>query len=66
MILLQVRDLTRESIESELEFVGFVIIACPLKVDSKNVIKQIQDSSHYVRFYHVAFVKRKSLILCRK
>jgi magnesium-transporting ATPase (P-type) len=47
-VSLQVRDLTREHVESELQFVGFVIIACPLKMDSKNVIKQIQESSHHV------------------
>ncbi|EDO44725.1 predicted protein, partial [Nematostella vectensis] len=44
----EMRDLGREEVESQLQFVGFVVIACPLKMDSKNVIKQIQESSHHV------------------
>ncbi|KAK3747846.1 hypothetical protein QZH41_015991 [Actinostola sp. cb2023] len=44
----EVRDFSREQVECELEFVGFVIIACPLKTDSKNVIKQIHESSHHI------------------
>ena len=46
----QVRDLTRESIECNLKFAGFVIISCPLKTDSKSVIKEIQHASHHVSF----------------
>lgn len=42
------RDLTREQVESRLEFVGFVIISCPLKVDSKVVIKEILHASHQI------------------
>ncbi|XP_075212224.1 endoplasmic reticulum transmembrane helix translocase [Lycorma delicatula] len=44
----QVRDLTRNSIETELKFVGFVIISCPLKTDSRAVIKEILHASHMV------------------
>ncbi|XP_054714931.1 endoplasmic reticulum transmembrane helix translocase-like [Uloborus diversus] len=43
-----VRTLTREDIEKELTFVGFVIISCPLKSDSKAVIREIQAASHHV------------------
>lgn len=44
----QVRDLKREDIESNLKFVGFVIISCPLKTDSKNAIAEIINASHSV------------------
>ncbi|XP_064457575.1 endoplasmic reticulum transmembrane helix translocase-like [Ornithodoros turicata] len=44
----QVRDLTREDIEQNLDFVGFLVISCPLKADSLSVIKEIQSSSHHV------------------
>ncbi|XP_027197116.2 endoplasmic reticulum transmembrane helix translocase [Dermatophagoides pteronyssinus] len=44
----QIRNLTREEVETELEFVGFLIISCPLKPDSIAVMKEIIASSHYV------------------
>lgn len=44
----ELRNLTREDIESNLEFVGFVCISCPLKCDTKAVIKEIIQSSHRV------------------
>ncbi|XP_033335315.1 endoplasmic reticulum transmembrane helix translocase [Megalopta genalis] len=42
------RELTREDLEKNLTFAGFVIISCPLKPDSKTVIKEIVDASHSV------------------
>lgn len=42
------RELTREKLENNLTFAGFVIISCPLKPDSKAVIKEIVNSSHSV------------------
>ncbi|XP_074026717.1 endoplasmic reticulum transmembrane helix translocase [Leptinotarsa decemlineata] len=42
----ELRDLTREDVEKDLKFVGFMIISCPLKVDSKSVIEELQYSSH--------------------
>ncbi|GFS72069.1 manganese-transporting ATPase 13A1 [Nephila pilipes] len=44
----EVRTLTRDDIEQKLSFAGFVIISCPLKSDSKAVIKEIQAASHQV------------------
>lgn len=46
--LQEIRDMTRDDLEKELKFVGFVIISCPLKTDSKNVIKEILMASHRV------------------
>lgn len=42
------REIKREDVENDLEFVGFVIISCPLKSDSKSAIKEIVKSSHKV------------------
>jgi cation-transporting ATPase 13A1 len=44
----EIRDMTREQVESELKFVGFVIISCPLKPDSRAVIRELMHSSHYI------------------
>jgi cation-transporting ATPase 13A1 len=44
----QTKDLSREQLESDLEFAGFVIISCPLKPDSKSVVKEILGASHHV------------------
>ncbi|CAG9767898.1 unnamed protein product [Ceutorhynchus assimilis] len=44
----ELRDLSRDSIEKDLKFAGFVIISCPLKADSKYAIKELQNASHKV------------------
>ncbi|XP_064115341.1 endoplasmic reticulum transmembrane helix translocase-like [Macrobrachium nipponense] len=42
----EVRETSREKLECDLTFAGFIIISCPLKRDSKEVIKEILQSSH--------------------
>lgn len=42
----EVRETTREKLECDLTFAGFIIISCPLKRDSKEVIKEVLQSSH--------------------
>ncbi|EDV58922.1 manganese-transporting ATPase 13A1 [Drosophila erecta] len=44
----RVREIKREDVECDLTFAGFVIISCPMKPDSKSVIKELIQSSHKV------------------
>ncbi|KAK3087866.1 hypothetical protein FSP39_011689 [Pinctada imbricata] len=44
----QVRELHRDDVEKKLQFCGFVIISCPLKSDSKSVVREIIHASHHV------------------
>merc|ERR1719192_624192 len=44
----QLKELKRDHIECDLTFAGFVIISCPLKPDSKSVIRELVNSSHSV------------------
>eukprot|EP00092_Neocalanus_flemingeri_P010651 GFUD01011473.1.p1 GENE.GFUD01011473.1~~GFUD01011473.1.p1 ORF type:complete len:1182 (+),score=323.38 GFUD01011473.1:52-3597(+) len=44
----QLKEMKRDDLEQELTFAGFVIISCPMKPDSKAVIKELVASSHQV------------------
>ncbi|XP_074654024.1 endoplasmic reticulum transmembrane helix translocase-like [Tubulanus polymorphus] len=44
----ELREISRDNVECNLKFAGFVIISCPFKLDSKSVIKEVQYSSHHV------------------
>lgn len=47
MSLQQIQDMKRDVAESDLTFAGFVVISCPLKKDSKSVMKELINSSHH-------------------
>ena len=45
----EMQKYTREEAESDLVFCGFVVAECPLKSDTKDIIKELQDASHEVK-----------------
>lgn len=75
----QLEDITREEIEHQLEFNGFLIFHCPLKDDAIETIKMLNESAHRsimitgdnpLTAVHVAkevgIVDRETLILDRE
>uniref|UniRef100_A0AC35TYK2 Cation-transporting ATPase n=1 Tax=Rhabditophanes sp. KR3021 TaxID=114890 RepID=A0AC35TYK2_9BILA len=43
-----IKDLSRDDLERNLLFAGFLVISCPLKKDTKAMIKEIKESGHTV------------------
>mmetsp|Transcript_38752 Transcript_38752/g.28644 ORF Transcript_38752/g.28644 Transcript_38752/m.28644 type:complete len:81 (-) Transcript_38752:516-758(-) len=41
--------ITRVDAEKDLTFCGFIIAECPLKPDTKRVIKELKESNHIVK-----------------
>jgi magnesium-transporting ATPase (P-type) len=50
---LQINKLTRDQVESNLTFAGFLVFHCPLKSDAVETLKMLADASHRVS---IAFV----------
>ncbi|CAG0890511.1 unnamed protein product [Cyprideis torosa] len=44
----ELKALKREEVEADLDFAGFLVISCPLKPDSKLMMREIIHSSHSV------------------
>lgn len=42
------QDLKRDEAERDLDFAGFIVTSCPLKKDSKSVVRELLGSSHQV------------------
>lgn len=42
----QINTISREQVESGLEFAGFLVFHCPLKPDAISTIRDLNDSSH--------------------
>ncbi|KAF9987666.1 hypothetical protein BGZ65_002524 [Modicella reniformis] len=42
----QINALTRDNVEAQLTFAGFLVFHCPLKEDSVQAVKMLNDSSH--------------------
>lgn len=44
----KINDLTREKVEADLHFAGFLVLQCPLKEDAKQAVQMLNESSHRV------------------
>ncbi|KAI7847857.1 ATPase [Circinella umbellata] len=42
----QINNLSRDNVESELTFAGFIVFSCPLKEDAIEALKELNESSH--------------------
>jgi len=48
MPISKVNNLTREDVECNLSFAGFLVLSCPLKEDAKKAVRMLNESSHRV------------------
>jgi cation-transporting ATPase 13A1 len=44
----KINDLSREKVEADLHFAGFLVLQCPLKEDAKQAVQMLNESSHRV------------------
>ncbi|KAK5135668.1 hypothetical protein LTR08_004969 [Meristemomyces frigidus] len=44
----RINDLTREEVECDLHFAGFLVLQCPLKDDAIKAVRMLNESSHRV------------------
>lgn len=53
----KINKLSRETVECDLVFVGFLVFHCPLKEDAVETLKMLADSSHRVTFLNQFFLR---------
>ena len=58
-----IREKKREDWEKGLKFAGFVVKSCPLKPDTKAMIREIIDSSHRVKLSIISSQSWSSALL---
>lgn len=44
--VMEARNWPRDAVERDLEFAGFLVLDCPMKPDSRRVLKELRESKH--------------------
>jgi magnesium-transporting ATPase (P-type) len=60
----QINKMSRELVESNLVFAGFLVFHCPLKADAINALKMLADSSHRVSTLSLWGIVRLFTMVC--